>query len=372
MIVIFLLILLVFMSIIFGAHWLVYHSVVKFFNLTDCNLRTFLAIIIFLLSLSFVISSFLSHWWANDFTRIFYLSSNIWLAFLNNLVLILILIWIIKWGTRFFDFNLNFRFLTILLALIAMGLTIWGVRNAFNPKIKNISVKIKNLPTSWQNKTAVQISDVHLGNIYNSDFLEEVVNKINTIDPEIIFITGDLFDGMDYREITSSTDSLNNLKARDIFMVTGNHENYLGIERTKQALENNPKIKILENELVDIDGLKVIGLNYPEREGLGFSFSEIFKKLKDYDSKDANILLYHEPKNIQEAKKLGVKLQLSGHTHKGQSFPFNFITYWMYHGYDYGLFTLEDYNLYTTNGVGTWGPPMRTGNHSEIVAIKFE
>jgi len=371
MILIFLLILISFVGIIFGAHWLVYYSLIKFFNLTNGNLKSSLAIFLLCLSLSFIISSFLSHWRTNDFTRIFYLISNTWLAFLNNLVLMLVLAWVIKWGMKLFNFSLDFRFLTIILILTALGLTIWGVRNAFNPRVKNISVKIKNLPVSWQGKTAVHISDVHLGHIYNSDFLEKIVDKINAVDPEIIFITGDLFDGMEYREIDSSTESLNKLKAKNIFMVTGNHENYLGIEETKKALENNPRIKILENELLDLDGLKLIGLNYPKREGLGFNFEEVFKKLKDYNPEEANILLYHEPKNIQEAKELGVKLQLSGHTHKGQSFPFNFITHWMYHGYDYGLFTLGDYNIYITNGVGTWGPPMRTGNRPEIVSINF-
>ena len=366
------LVLIFFVGALFGAHGIVCYSLIKFFSLEGSNLRIYLAIAFFFLSLSFILSSSLAHWKENAFIRLFYLSSNVWLAFLTNFLMMLILIWAIKLGAKSFGLNSDLRFLTILLAIVALGITAWGIRNAFSPQVKNISVKIKNLPESWQGKTAVQISDVHLGHIYRSGFLEKVVIMINDVNPDIVFITGDLFDGIDYREIISSTDSLNDLKAKHVFMVTGNHENYLGAINAKKALENNPKIKILENELVDVDGLKVIGFDYPKGEGFGFHFKEAFKKLKNYNPKDANILLYHEPKNIQEAKDLGVKLQLSGHTHKGQTFPFNLITHLVYNGYDYGLSTLGDYNIYTTNGVGTWGPPMRVGNRSEIVSIKFE
>lgn len=366
------LVLIFFVGALFGAHWLVYYSFVKFFDLGSNNLRIYLAVLLFLLSLSFIASSSLAHWKENDFIRIFYLSSNLWLAFLHNFLMMLFLIWAIKLGAKYFGLNSDLRFLTILLTIVALGITIWGVRNAFNPRIKNISVKIKNLPDNWKGKTAVQLSDIHLGHIYRSDFLEKVVNLTNSENPDIVFITGDLFDGIDYREIISSTEPLNDLKAKDVFMITGNHENYLGVEKSEAALENNPKIKFLKNELVDVDGLKVIGISYPKNEGLGFHFKEVFDDLENYNSEAANILLYHEPTHISDAKDLGIKLQLAGHTHKGQTFPFNFITKIMYKGYDYGLSTLGDYNIYTTNGVGTWGPPMRVGNNPEIVVIKFE
>jgi len=154
--------------------------------------------------------------------------------------------------------------------------------------------------------------------------------------------------------------------------VNGNHENYLGVDKAKKALEANPKVKLLENQLVDVSGLSVIGLNYPSERDHEVNFSEIIKNLPGFNSEGANILLFHEPRDIQEAKDLGIKLQLAGHTHKGQSIPFNLITHWFFKGFDYGLFKLGDYNLYVTSGVGTWGPPMRTGNCPEIVVIKFE
>jgi hypothetical protein len=84
------------------------------------------------------------------------------------------------------------------------------------------------------------------------------------------------------------------------------------------------------------------------------------------------ILLKHSPNNLDIAHKKGITLQLSGHTHKGQIFPINFITGLVYHGYDYGFKKFKDLQIYTSSGVGTWGPPMRVGNIPEIAVIKFE
>ncbi len=363
--------LLVFVLILFGAHWLTYFSLVRFFHLENHNLKLSLAIILAFLSLSFILSSLLSHWKENELTRNFYLFSNLWLAFFNNLLMALLLAWVIRWGLKAINFNIDFSKIASFLILIAIVVTAWGVWNAFQPRVKNITVKIKNLPDVWQGKKVVQLSDVHLGHVYNGAFLKKVVAMTNTAEPKAVFITGDLFDGMD-GALNFLTEPLNDLQAKNIFMVTGNHETYLGVDKAKEALKNNPQIKILDNQIEDVNGLKIVGLSYPGREGMGFKFGEVFKNLKNYSSEDPNILLYHEPRNILEAKELGIKLQLSGHTHKGQTFPFNFITHAMYQGYDYGLFTLGDYNLYATNGIGTWGPPMRIGNRPEVVVITLE
>jgi len=369
--IIILLVLGAIVVMLFGSHWLIYFSVVKIFNLENHNLKIVLASILVFLSLSFIIASLFAHWKENEATRLFYLFSSVWLAFLNNLVLALIAVWLIKLGLNFFHRELDLKRMTILLLLVAILATVYGVWNAFNPRIKNISVKIKNLPAFWQGKTAVQLSDVHLGHVYRKEFLQKIVELTNTAKPEIIFITGDLFDGMD-GDMEALTAPLKNLQTEKVFMVNGNHENYLGIDKAKKALEINPNIRILDNQLVDVQGLAVIGLTYKHEGESGLSFSEIIKPLKGYDFEAANVLLYHEPRDIQEAKDLGIKLQLAGHTHKGQSIPFNFITHWFFKGFDYGLFKLGDYNLYVTTGAGTWGPPMRTGNRPEITVIKFE
>lgn len=100
--------------------------------------------------------------------------------------------------------------------------------------------------------------------------------------------------------------------------------------------------------------------------------SAVISKLQGYNENGPSILLYHEPAQTKEIKAMGIKLQLSGHTHAGQIFPYGFITSLVYPGVDYGLHVFGDYSIYTSSGAGTWGPTMRVGTNSEIVVITLE
>jgi predicted MPP superfamily phosphohydrolase len=238
----------------------------------------------------------------------------------------------------------------------------------------------------------VQLSDVHLGHFYGTEFLNDLVRKVNDLEPELVFITGDLFDGMS-KTFSHFADGLNRLKAKKgIYFITGNHETYIGRHRALKILENT-KIRILDNEAVEVDGLQIIGISYPGIRGIheirGF---EILPQ--NPANKKPRILLFHTPTNIRLKggdgldnhfatywvpdtsfalnKKIGADLQLSGHSHAGQIFPFGFLTKLIYNGYDYGYHHLSDFSNYTTSGVGTWGPPMRTGNSPEIVVIDLK
>ena len=151
-------------------------------------------------------------------------------------------------------------------------------------------------------------------------------------------------------------------------------------------------IRILHNQAIEIDGLGVIGIAFP-----GLKKTEDIRGLdslqRSTNDTQPLILLFHTPTNASPrggdgldrhfntywvpdtsftlAKLLGVDLQLSGHTHAGQIFPFGYLTDLIYKGYDYGLQRSGDVTIYTSSGVGTWGPPMRTGNSPEIVAIQI-
>lgn len=173
------------------------------------------------------------------------------------------------------------------------------------------------------------------GHIYQAPYLEKLVRQINALQPEAVFITGDFFDGMD-GELVSLAQPLNELQAeKGIYFVTGNHETYLGVDKAFTALENT-KVKILQNEVVDIQGFKIIGINYPLQSESNKEI-KILESLKDKFFGQPNILLFHSPVNIKQVKNAGVDFQLAGHTHKGQLFPFGFITNLVYKGYDYGL-----------------------------------
>jgi predicted MPP superfamily phosphohydrolase len=173
--------------------------------------------------------------------------------------------------------------------------------------------------------------------------------------------------------------------------VTGNHEGYLGLDGPLSVLKKTD-IRVLNDEVVDLDGLQIVGISYPEYQRQNKA-RYLLKESGTFDSSSPSILLYHTPTNIEEdnknrvdqqnraywspdttmtlAKEAGIDLQLSGHTHNGQFFPFEFLTRKIYNGYDYGLHKDGRFQIYITSGTGTWGPPLRIGSSSEIVAIRL-
>ncbi len=364
--------------VFFGAHYFLYYSVVRFFGVVSHALKGTLLTVIFLLPISFFISSALSHLKQNSLLNFFYILSASWLGLAVCLFLAACLIWLLVWLTGLAGINFNMPAVGALIFSLAGLLFVYGVWNAFHPQIKNIEVKIKNLPVAWQNKTIVQLSDVHLGHIHGVKFLQEIVTKTNAQNPELVLITGDLFDGMD-GDLSIFVDVLKNIKAKEgVFFVIGNHETFLGVDRAYLVLmESN--VKILDNEFVNLGGLQLIGLSYqgsygaPSIVGRIRDVSEIFASLKakGFDSMKPSILMHHAPTNIVQAKANGINLQLSGHTHVGQLIPFGMITRLIYGKYYYGLHQEGDFSIYTSGGVGTWGPPVRIGNTPEIVAIKI-
>ena len=358
------------LGIYFGAHYLLFFSLIRFFQIGSPNAKLILFLAILFLSLSFILASLLAHFKEGWLTRSFYIFSGFWLGLLVNLLLAAAAVWLVIGLVEIANLESNAALVAAFLFPVALGFSVYGSWNAFNPRVKNIEVEIKNLPFCWQGKIVVQLSDVHLGHIYRADYLEKLVRQINALRPEAVFITGDLFDGMD-GELNSLVRPLNEIQAeKGIYFVTGNHETYLGVDKAFAALENT-KVKILKNEVADISGLKIIGINYL-RQGEANNEIGLLQSLKDKFFGQPNILLFHSPVNIEQVKNVGVNFQLAGHTHKGQLFPFGLITKLVYKGYDYGLHRNGDFSIYTTSGAGTWGPPVRTGNIPEIVQIRLK
>jgi predicted MPP superfamily phosphohydrolase len=357
--------------ILFGGHLFLYRSFVRFFGISSAGLKNILLAIFIFLSLSFIIASFWSRWQDNLVSRFFYLFSGLWLGLAIYLVFAALLVWLVIGFGKISGISLNIFALALTVFLAAGIYSGWGAWNAFHPVIKNVEVKIKNLPESWRGKTIVQISDLHLGLVQRPSFLRAIAKKVNQVEPDLILFTGDLFDGMG-DNLPEFIGPFNILEAKQgIFFVTGNHETYLGIDKAFAILKET-KIKILNDELVDLAGLQIIGLGYPKMNDKK-SVAGVIKNLKDFDVKKPSILLYHAPfaSDVTEAKNAGVSLYLAGHTHQGQLYPFSFITKLVYKGYDYGLRQESNFSIYTSAGAGTWGPAMRTGNRPEIVVIKL-
>lgn len=353
--------------ILIGAHYFVFLSFLRAFSLSAPLLKYAALVLSFLLPLGFFAASALAHFWENALARGIYSIFAFWMGAFVNILLAALLFLTIVFVAKLAGFGVSRSILAGILLALAFAVSAYGAWNALHPVVKRITVVIPGLPESWKGKTVVHLSDIHLGPVYRAGFLQDVVNRTNALDPAAVMITGDLFDGMD-GDLASLTAPLGDIRSeRGTFFVTGNHETYLGVERSLSALRESD-IRILDDRAVVEDGLAIVGIGFPER-GMKKDIPEIAASLVKSVGGMPSILLYHAPTNIDRMKGTGIGLQLSGHTHHGQQFPFQLITRLVHKGYDYGLYDLGGYTLHTSSGVGTWGPMLRIGTRSEIVAI---
>lgn len=323
--------------------------------------RIILLISLVIGGLGFIFISAILKFCDNFFIRSIYLFLSLFIGLLFYLTIFGAIL-------KFFSFFKTF-ISRILLARVGVVLAsvffLIGISSTLFIKVRTVEVKINNLPQEWQGKSIVQISDLHLGSIYGSGLLRKLSNKINTLNPDYIFITGDLFDGASGR-LAEIGPELKLLKAnKKVIFVPGNHDKYLGLGKISGYL-TEANILTLKDEAVYIDNLEIIGFDFLDR------MTEVDRReinnLSMYVGQ-SRLLLNHTPLDIDYAKELGVSLQLSGHSHRGQMWPVSMMTRLIYGKYQYGLHTEESYNINTSSGVGTWGPPLRTFNRPEIVKI---
>ncbi len=380
-----------FLAVIAGAHYALYVSTVRFLYLTSSVIRTYFIIALAVLGISFFVSAFLIRLHVNFITNIYYAISGFWLGLLVNLLLACAVLWIAFGVLKLAGAEPKMLISAITLFSLAVLVSFYGTWNAFHPQPKNIDITIKNLPPQWKGKKIVQLSDMHLGPVHRVGFLKKVVEITNAEKPDLILITGDLFDGMDGK-LEPFINPLNQFKAKNgVYFVTGNHEGYLGLNSALDILSKTD-IKLLDDEVVDINGLQLVGVSYPLFDQPNHP-EDVFA-LKSYDPKKPTVLMYHTPTNVAHkntslsqqqwsaywgpdtdftfAEKNGVNLQLSGHVHKGQIFPFSLVARLIYGKYYYGLNADGKFQIYTAAGVGTWGPPMRTFCRAEVPVITLK
>ncbi len=352
--------LLIALSLLSITTFTVFLLLTALFPISKLTSFIILAVLI-IVSLGFIASLELTRLFNNQLVRSLYLFFSLGIGLFFYLTISAILFQIVRFILPTVPaINLSFTLVVLAFILFAIGLVQTNM-----VQVKNISVTMAGLPKNWQGKKIIQVSDVHLGAIYGVNFLQKQVAKINSENPDLIVITGDLFDGSGCNlEVLSK--ELANLKAKEgVFFVTGNHDVYLGTDKIKTILKNS-NIRFLRDELVNINGLEIIGLDFNKFSGN--DLSRTVKNLSLYNGQ-ARLLLNHVPNDIFLAKSLNVDLQLSGHSHRGQMFPLFLLTKLIYGDYEYGLHTEGNYNIYTSSGLGSWGPPVRTFNFPEITSI---
>jgi predicted MPP superfamily phosphohydrolase len=351
--------------IYFGLHTLLFFLLTKFFSPKTRSAQFGLALALLLLALSFITAFIWTQFSTHKILNGFYYVTAIWLGTMVNLLLILgagLLVFIVLHG--FFPGIERKTFGLCLLGLVILY-TSYGLYHAGQLKTKFLSLPVKNAPGEWKGKKIAQISDIHLGIMNGEKLSRKIAALIDKQKVDFVFITGDLFDGAG-DDLANSIKPLDRIEA-PIYYITGNHETYLGIDKAVSAISKT-KIRLLRDEIVDLGGIQLIGIDYPLRG----SKKDIKPVLERMDQTKPAILLYHEPARIETAKAYHISLQLSGHTHNGQMWPMKIFTSLIYQGFDYGLHQMGDFALYTTSGAGTWGPPMRIGSTAEVVIITIQ
>jgi predicted MPP superfamily phosphohydrolase len=355
-------------SILFFGHWFLYRSVVRFTGVASPAKLLTLRLVLGILSISLVSTSFLAPRYSSLLVRGLYTVAASWLGVLYLFILASILCWAF-WGlAKLFHIPLDGKILIGVLTGIALVAGAYGFINSGMVRITRVDLPLPNCPDQWKGKRAVWVSDTHLGPVRNYGFAQDVAAMIKGAHPDIVFIGGDLYD-VEAVDLERMIEPFSGIRSRfGTYFITGNHEEFGDNTRFLEAVRR-AGIRVLYNEKIDLDGLQIIGVDYRDCRKED-PFRTILEKM-DIDRRKPSILLKHTPFHLQVARERGISVQLSGHTHQGQVLFFRFITSWVYHGYDYGLKWFGDLLVYTSSGAGTWGPPMRIDTKPEIVAITF-
>jgi predicted MPP superfamily phosphohydrolase len=265
-------------------------------------------------------------------------------------------------------------------ALVAGGATAYAVRSATGePRVNEVPVKLERLPPALSGYSIAQITDLHVGPTIRQKEVRRVVELTNALRADAVVITGDLVDGS-VPELRGATEELARLRARHgVYFVTGNHEYYSGAAAWLEELRRYG-IRPLRNERVALGdrgpggaSLDLAGVDdWSVGRAADGRWPTLDAALRGRDPERALVLLAHQPRGVAEAVRAGVELQLSGHTHGGQLFPWNFVVGAVY-PYAKGLYRHRagerEGQVYVSCGTGFWGPPMRLGAPAEVAKI---
>jgi predicted MPP superfamily phosphohydrolase len=271
----------------------------------------------------------------------------------------------------------NLQYTKQVMAVIIAGivfLTVVGARfNAMMPQIKTLELTI-NKKSPLKELNIVVVSDVHLGTIICNSHFMRIVEKINSLNPDIVLFAGDLVDE-DIQPVIRQNlgETIKQIKSKyGIYGITGNHEYIGGVEPACKYLVEHGVTMLRDSTVQIAEAFTLVGredisihqFNHKDRKPL-------VDLMKDVNKSLPVILMDHQPFRLDDAVDNGADLQFSGHTHHGQLWPFNYISQAVYE-LSWGYKKKGNTHFYVSCGVGTWGPPIRTGNRPEVVNVKLK
>jgi predicted MPP superfamily phosphohydrolase len=238
-------------------------------------------------------------------------------------------------------------------------------------EIVDIDVVLPRLPAALDGFTIVQLSDLHVGPTIDRRFVQDLVDRCHGLGADLYALTGDLVDGS-VRQYRHAAAPLGDLRARHgVFAVTGNHEYYHGADPWIGEL-TSLGVRYLRNERVAIErdgaAFDLAGIDDHEARAPGHG-ADVKRATAGRDATRPLVLLAHQPRQVHKAAKAGVDLQLSGHTHGGQIWPWHYLVKLQQGGLLAGRYRFGETQLYVTRGCGFWGPRVRIGAPLEITRV---
>ena len=335
---------------------LLYYLQLFIYNTNSLVLNKYLLLLISIIIISvFTKTPFFI--WKKIYFPVYYITS-IYLGYLFNSLLLCSIYRLFK-----IIININSNISSFMIVYFPIIISIYGVINA---RIIRIEKEVIIKSNKYKNNNGIKIchlTDLHLGTNYQRNFVQKVISLIkNNIKPDIVVITGDLFDSS-YTPMVENIEPFDELNI-PILYITGNHEIMIGKNDVLNVL-NRTKIKNIGNELNPY--------TFKDINFIGLDFETKVEKLKEikYDKNMFNVVLNHVPISPKDLSQYDVDLFLCGHTHGGQTFPFNVLTLLNAKCY-VGLYEYLNRYVYVSSGLGTALIPMRIGSKSAISVIKIE
>ena len=379
------------MAIFFAIFFLVYGSANFFvwlramqaFQFQSMYAKLFFSVAFILAASSFILTKSLLSNVNSTLYDVFLWIGSFWFALLGYFLISLLVIDIFVLINRFFPFFPQFllqdyaktKLLAGLIVLLLVFVTVtYGFINANNIKLKTIQLSIPKKNSSLTSLNIFYFSDSHFTPVNNGRIAKKIIDFAEEVKPDIILIGGDVIDDKsDQLKRIGIDEELRQLKAKyGVYTINGNHEYIVNVNNADNFLNEN-NVKVLRDSMITIDNsVQIIGREDASIANFAHGKRKSVAELVSSARKDLPIILLdHQPFRLAEVAAQNVDLQLSGHTHHGQMWPFNFITQMIYE-VSWGYKKIANTHFYVSSGVGTWGPPVKVGNDAEVINFKIE
>jgi uncharacterized protein len=345
-------------------------------------LKTAYYIIFSFLFLAYFAHIFLVRKYPSNFSSIFTWTGSFWMGAMLYLFLSIVFIDLLRLVNHFLPFfpsliTENYQKVKLITGGVVVLSTIItltaGYFNAVNPKLKELNIHIDKKVSGIKKLKIVAATDIHLGCIVNNHRISELAESINALNPDIVILAGDILDESIAPVLKfKSGEPLKNIKSKyGVYAITGNHEYIGGINEAAPYIQSLG-IKLLRDSVALIDNaFYIIGREDRDSKRFkGIVRKNLNELMGNIDKTKPLILLDHQPLKLVDAENNDIDFQLSGHTHHGQLFPFNFVTKKVYE-LSWGYLKKGKTQYYVSCGYGTWGPPIRTGNTPELLLINM-